>query len=215
VIGQFVERQKAGIGEVRAGVEPGDGRDGRAPSGVDEDLGGCEERVADGDFVIAGETRVALNDGAFLGAAQPLFDAHFRLAGDLAHPGFHFGHVHADVALDEHAVVRGPVDDVGGARAGDESLGRNAAGIHAGAAETVALDDGDAAAGLGESHREGWAGLSGADYDCVESHVGSKAPGDRRCPSQARIDRLGGLSYKNFTTTGRLAASVTVCTLVP
>jgi hypothetical protein len=53
-------------------------------------------------------------------------------------------------------------------RAGDESLGGNAARVHASAAEAVPLDKGDAPACCRGSRRKRRAGLAGADDDGIE-----------------------------------------------
>ena len=57
---------------------------------------------------------------------------------------------------------------MGGVGAGDHGFGRNTSGVDAGAAEEIALDDGDALAGSGEAGGKGGSGLSGTDDDGVE-----------------------------------------------
>ena len=58
---------------------------------------------------------------------------------------------------------------MGGIGAGDQRLGRHAAGVDAGAAEQVPLDDGHGHAGLGQSRGQRGPGLPGADDDGVEA----------------------------------------------
>jgi hypothetical protein len=57
---------------------------------------------------------------------------------------------------------------MGNIGARDQSLGRNAAGVDAGATEVLALDDRDAQALLRKASGERWAGLAGPDDDCVK-----------------------------------------------
>ena len=70
--------------------------------------------------------------------------------------------------LEDDAVVGGAPGEVRGVGAGDERLGRHAAGVDAGAAEQLALDEGDFHAGAGQPAGERRTGLAGADDDGVE-----------------------------------------------
>ena len=71
-------------------------------------------------------------------------------------------------AGDVDAVVGGAARHMGGVGVGDEGLGGDAAGVDAGSAEELALDDGDLFAGFGEASGERGTGLAGADDDGVE-----------------------------------------------
>ena len=72
-----------------------------------------------------------------------------------------------DRAADGHAVVRGAARQVRRIGARDQRLGRGAAGIDAGAAEKLALDDGDLPACGHQPPRQRGSGLPGADDDRV------------------------------------------------
>ena len=60
--------------------------------------------------------------------------------------------------------------------AGDQRLGRAAAGVDAGAPEVAPLDDRHPAAGAGEAHRQRRPGLAAADDDVVEGLGGHARP---------------------------------------
>ena len=67
------------------------------------------------------------------------------------------------------AEVSAAARQVRGVRTGDQSLGRNTAVVHAGAADKLAFDDGDRLAGGSESSGQRRARLAGTDDDGVES----------------------------------------------
>ncbi len=66
---------------------------------------------------------------------------------------------------------RGAPREVGGIGAGDQGLGRRAAGVDAGAADELALDQRDLLPGGGEAAGHRRPGLAGADHDGVEAAV--------------------------------------------
>src|ERR1700745_3892366 len=72
-------------------------------------------------------------------------------------------HVDADAAVDDDAELGAAARQMRRVGAGDQRLGRRAAGIHAGAAEKLAFDDGDVLPGGHEAARERGARLPGAD----------------------------------------------------
>ena len=74
---------------------------------------------------------------------------------------------------------------VGRIGAGDQRLGRHAAGIDAGSAEQLALDERDFHAGRGQPSGEGRACLPGADDDGVEELVHATGPRDE-CRAEDR-----------------------------
>ena len=80
-----------------------------------------------------------------------------------------------DVAVQHDAVVGGAPREMRRVRAGDQRLGRHAAGVHAGAAEQLALDERDRHAGAGQPAGERRSGLAGPDDDGVEALHGSAA----------------------------------------
>ena len=100
--------------------------------------------------------------------AQTGFDGFTRGADDLFLAGFDGLHIDADLAGEGDAVEGGTACHVGGIGAGDQGLGGDAAGVDAGSAEEMALDEGDLHAGLSERSCEGRAGLTGSDDDGVE-----------------------------------------------
>ena len=107
VLGQQVEVEDRGVGEVVDGVEARHRRDQRAAADVDEDPIGREPIVADADFVRADEARVALIDGAVREPAQPGLDAFARLSRDLVLPRLDPLHVDANRAgLDPNSAPR-------------------------------------------------------------------------------------------------------------
>ena len=71
-------------------------------------------------------------------------------------------------AVEHDAVFGGAAGEVRGVGAGDQRLGRHAAGVDAGAAEQLALDERDLHPGAGQAAGERRAGLAGADDDGVE-----------------------------------------------
>ena len=77
-----------------------------------------------------------------------------------------------------NAVSRGFAGRVRDLGAGDHGLGGRAAGVDAGAAEDIALDEGDLLSGSGEPDGEEGACLTGADDDGVE--VGDHGSPDLR-----------------------------------
>src|SRR5262249_7290125 len=72
-----------------------------------------------------------------------------------------------DRAADGHAVVGGTACQISRISARNQRLSRGAAGIDAGAAEKLALDDGSLPAGGHQSPRQARSGLSGADNDRI------------------------------------------------
>ena len=95
----------------------------------------------------------------------------------------------------EHDAERdGPPRQVGGVGAGNQGLGGRAAGVDAGAAEQLALDDGDLHPGLAETNGKGRARLAGADDDCVEAAI-HDANLRLRPPDHVRPGRRGVTSW--------------------
>ena len=69
----------------------------------------------------------------------------------------------------DDAEIGGAARQVGGIGAGDQRLGRDAAGVDAGAAEELALDERDGHARGGQPAGQRRSGLAGADDDRVEA----------------------------------------------
>ena len=76
-------------------------------------------------------------------------------------------HVDADLAGDRYAVFGRPPRRLRRIGARHQRLGRRAAGVDAGAADEIALDDRDLHAGAGQPQCQSRPGLTGANYDRV------------------------------------------------
>ncbi len=147
--GEFFEVEDGGVDEIGDLVDAGHvGHDGAAAD-VDEDAIGAEGFRACLDFMRGEEVRLFVEDGAVLHAAQPLFYAVAGFGEDGFFAGFDGLHVDLDCAVDADAEVGGTAGHVGCVGAGDEGFGGDAAGVDAGSAEELALDEGDALAALG------------------------------------------------------------------
>ena len=127
---------------------------------------------------------------------EPVRHAAIRLRDDLVLARLDAGHVDADRTVDHDAEVVAAARDVRGAGARDQRLGRNAADIHTGAADALALEDRRLAAGGGEPHGQRRAGLAGADDDRVEAFGHASSPRaravPRSCYADARLPRVTG-----------------------
>jgi hypothetical protein len=74
-----------------------------------------------------------------------------------------------DRAAEVDAVIGGAPRQISGIRARDQSLGRRAAGVHAGPAEQLSLDNGHGHAGTRQPPGERWTSLAGTEDDGVEA----------------------------------------------
>ena len=126
-----------------------------------------EPFAADLDLVRRDEPGVAAVDGAVLRRAQRGLGRRAPRRDDGILALLHPSHVHRHAAADHHAELGGAARHVRGIGAGDHRLGRRAAGVDAGPAERLALDDGDALPGAGEALRKRRACLAAADDDGV------------------------------------------------
>ena len=167
VLGQKVHFHHARVGQVVDFGQAWDvGRDGAA-AGVDEDFAGFEHLVADPHRAPAFEAGMSVDQSEIGRAAQPVGKAASGFAYHLVLARLHPGHVHPDRAVQQHTVVGRMARHMRGARAGDQGFGRDAANVHAGAADVLALDDRGFPAGLGQAYRQRRAGLAGTDDDGV------------------------------------------------
>ena len=165
MLGHAVERQHRRVGEERHVVDARHVGHERAAADVDEDARRGQQLVADADGVRALEPGVPLDDRAAGHAAQPFLDAGRARWRDGVGARLDLGHVDPDAAVEDDAVVGGAAREVRGIGAGDQRLGRHAAGVDAGAAEELALDERDLHAGAGQPAGERRPGLAGADDD--------------------------------------------------
>ena len=93
---------------------------------------------------------------------------------------------------DDTVVGRAP-RDVRGVGAGDQRLGGHAAGVHAGAAEQLALDERDRHAGGRQAARQRRTRLAGADDDGVEApHRRHRHDQERAADRDRVLDEGGG-----------------------
>ncbi len=168
VTGQNVQLQHADIGQERDLVHPRHVGDKGAPADVQEDPFGGQQLVVDAQGLGVFEAGVSPQHRGALHALEPGLDPGPGLQGDSVGPGGDPRHVDADRALDGHPVVRRPAREVGGIGAGHQGLGRHAAGVDAGAAEQLALHQGDAHARGGQPPGQRRTRLAGADDDGVE-----------------------------------------------
>ena len=125
--------------------------------------------LADLDHIRREKTSVTGDHRAPLGAAQPALDAGARSGGDRVGTGLYPGHVHAGRRVEDDAVIGGAAGDMSGIGAGDQGLGRRAAGVDASAAEQVALDHRHRHAGPGEPDGKRGSSLTCADDDRIEA----------------------------------------------
>ncbi len=192
VLGQEIDLHHARVGEMGDAVEAGDVGHPRAGADVDEDALALDHLVADAHPPRALEAGMVVVDRAPLHAPQPFLDALGRAFDEGVLARLDLLHVDAHRAVDDDAEVGGAPRHVSGAGAGDEGLGRGAAGVDAGPAEALALDDGDGHAGAGQSGGEKRAGLPGADDDRVErlrhgsSVAGIRPEGHYTLPSRKK-----------------------------
>ena len=114
------------------------------------------------------EAGVVVEHGAALEVFERVFHAVAGPEEDVVFALHDGTDVDGDGAAEVDAEVRGAASDVGRMGAGDHGLGGGAAGVDAGAAPELALDDGDGHAGGGEALGERGSGLAGADDNGVE-----------------------------------------------
>ena len=124
--------------------------------------------LADTNAVRALEACVTLEDGAVVETREPLLEPLGGPPHNRVFPRFHAPHVDGDLAVDHDAEVSGSASDVDCARARHQRLGRSTADVHAGPAETLALDDRHLLTRASQLGRQSGAGLPGADHDGVK-----------------------------------------------
>ena len=85
---------------------------------------------------------MALEHGNVGSALEPLLDAVRGATGDFVLARLDALHVDLDRCVDHDSVIGGVPRQVRRIRAGNQRLGRHAAGVDTGAAEVIAFDDG-------------------------------------------------------------------------
>jgi hypothetical protein len=146
------------------------------PPNVDENARRAQQGVADPDDVRVLEAGMPFDDGQAVHAAQPCFNIRAGIARDGIGPGLDSSHVDLDRTLDRDPVLGAALGEAGRIGAGDQRLGRYAAGIDAGSANQFALDKRDFHADGRQPSGERGACLSGPDDDGVEGLGHDKSP---------------------------------------
>jgi hypothetical protein len=101
---------------------------------VEEEAVGLQHLPIDAEHVRGFEPRMAADERASLHAVQPRLDAMPVVEHDFVLARLHLRHVHADIAGAD-AVFGAAPGQMRRVRAGHQCLGRDAAGVHAGAAD--------------------------------------------------------------------------------
>src|SRR5262249_15890722 len=135
---------------------------------IDEDARRSECVVPDLDVARASEAAVALVDGDTGIAPEAALDTARGEAEHVILALVNLLHVDADRAIDHNAVFARAPRHMRNVGAGNQRLGRRATGVDAGAAEAIALDDGDVHACPCQTVRQGGPGLTGTDDDRIE-----------------------------------------------
>ena len=135
MLGEPVESEHRGVGQIRRLVDAGEGGHGGASANIDEDSRRGQSFLADGHRIRRHKTRVTADDRATLHAAEPIFDPGASFRGNGIRPRLHACHVDAGWRIQHDPVIGGAPGEVGGIGAGDERLGRHAAGVDAGTAK--------------------------------------------------------------------------------
>lgn len=160
--------QQGAVREVFDLVEAWDVRHSCPSADVDEYPGSAQGLAGNRHRLPRGEPCVPLIDGDHATASQRPLDAAVGEAQHIVLAHLDLPHVHGDGTWDGHPVVLGAAGEMRGIGTRHQCLGRRAAGVDAGAAEAVALDDRHALAGGCQAMCERRAGLAGADDDGVE-----------------------------------------------
>ncbi len=165
--GQEIDVHHRAVGEIVDAVQTGDrGRRGAAAH-IDEDPIGAQDRRADLHLARRHEARMPLVDAAIFQALERSFDARVGETHHVVLPRLDALHIDFDLATGAESVVGAAARKARGIGARDQSLGRRASCIDAGAAEPIALDDGDCHARACQPPCERGSGLPGSDDDGV------------------------------------------------
>jgi len=143
VLGKEVHIHHAAVGQKRNVADALDIiRDERPPAGVDENSFRLQKLLADANAVRCLEPRMSVVVVAVFEPFHPLANALARSERNLLHPLVDPLHIDSDRTGYPDTVLGGAVGQMSDPRAGDQGLGRNAAGIDASAAGILALDHG-------------------------------------------------------------------------
>ena len=154
MVRQKIDRHHRRIGQIRDLVDAGHRRHHCSPADIEENALGCEPLAAYLDLArrekpgmpaVKGDVRCVLE-----GRGQPVArPCHDRILARLDLP-----HIDADFAGDRDPVIGRTPRQLCGIGARHQRLCRRAAGIDAGAADEIALDDRDLHPGAGKAERQ-------------------------------------------------------------
>src|SRR5882757_2855483 len=164
---QEIEVHHRAVGEIVDAVQAGDFRHGGPAAHIDEDPVGAQDFRADLDLTRRHEARVAAVDAGILEGRKRSLDTAVGETDDVVFPRLDALHVDLDLAAGAETEVGAAPRGVHGIGAGDQGLGGRAAGIDAGAAKAIALDDRDLHARARQPPRQRRSRLPGADDDGV------------------------------------------------
>ena len=186
MLGKEIDLHDARVGQVGHVLDPRHRRYAGARADIDEDALCLDQLVPDPDLARPLEARVIVEDGDVPGLAERLLHALGRGLDQRVLARLHAFHVDAHGRLDFYPEIGRAARQMGGPGAGHQRLGRRAASVDAGAAETLAVGDGNLHPGRGQPLRQGRTGLAGADDDGIErpaheitspkDHLADRAP---------------------------------------
>ena len=140
VLRHALKLQDRAVGEIGNLVQARQIRHDRTPADIDENARSGQKLWADPQLLRPLELSRALEDRASPHVTQPVLDPFARICGDSCRPAPDLAHVDPDRLIQHDAIVRAAPRQMRGVSAGDQRLGRHAAGVDTGAAELVALD---------------------------------------------------------------------------
>lgn len=146
---QRVEFEDGNVGQEIDVGKPRDVRSHRAATDVEEYPVRTQQVVTDPQGVRILESGVPAEHGAAVYAVQPILDTLTVGEHDAVFACLDFGHVHTDGAGTD-TVFGATTGQLRGVRTGDQRLGRDTPGVHAGTADMFALHDRNALARGGQ-----------------------------------------------------------------
>ena len=170
----LLKGQDRGVGQVRDVVQAGHVRHRGTAADIEEDPRRGELFVADAQGLRILETCMPLDHRTAVHAIQPRAHTEARVGDDGVGARLHLDHVDTRLAGQHHAEIRRAARHVRGTRAGNQGLGRHAAGIDAGTTEQPALDQRHRLARLGQPVGQRRTRLAGTDDDRVEAATHDK-----------------------------------------
>src|SRR5256885_5511683 len=170
MVGKNRELHSGFVGEIGDGVEAGQCRNRRAAAGIDENFFAFEQCVTDLKLMRANKSGVATMEAKVRALVDLLLLATAKAENDFVFLRHNFGQIDADIRS-ANTPARGVSRIVSDLRAVDYCCGGRQAGVDAGAAQMLLLDERDGPSQVGEPISERIAGLAGADDDGVVFHT--------------------------------------------